>query len=69
MEEIDGRPEQVFEVGFETGVGQGDDEGVEDVSDGAGDRVAFGERSRVRLVLERAVAVELEFGEYVIGWR
>ena len=69
VEEIDGRPEQVLEVGFEAGVGQGDDEGVEDVGDGAGDGVAFGQRSRVGLVLEGAIAVELEFGEDVIGRR
>ena len=42
VEEIDGRPEQVFEVGFEAGVAQGDDEGVEDVGDGAGDDLRFG---------------------------
>ena len=43
------------------------DEGVEDVGDGAGDGAGFGQRSRVGLVLEGAVAVELEFGEDVIG--
>ena len=42
VEEIDGRPKQVFEVGFEAGVRQGDDEGVEDVGRGAGDRIAIG---------------------------
>src|SRR3546814_17139561 len=37
VEKIDGRPEQVVEVGFEAGVAEGDDQGVEDVGDGAGD--------------------------------
>ena len=67
VEEIDGRPEQVFEVGFEAGVRQGDDEGVEDVGDGAGDALGFGQWPRVGFVLEGAIAVELEFGEDVIG--
>jgi len=42
VEEIDGRPKQVLEVGFEAGVRQGDNEGVEDVGCGAGDRIAIG---------------------------
>ena len=67
VEEVDGRPEQVFEVGFEAGVAQGGDQGVEDVGDGAGDGLGFGQRSRVGFVLEGAVAVELEFGEDVVG--
>ena len=67
VEEIDGRPEQVLEVGFEAGVAQGGDKGVEDVGDGARDGAGFGQRPRVRLVLKRPVAVELEFGEDVIG--
>ncbi len=67
VEEVDRRPEQVLEVGFEAGVAQRRDQGVEDVGDGAGDGLGFGQRSRVGLVLERAIAVELEFGEDVIG--
>ena len=67
VEEIDGRPEQVFEVGFEARVAQRRDEGVEDVGDGAGDGVGFGQRSRIGLVLEGTVAIELKFGEDVIG--
>ena len=67
MEEVDGRPEQVFEIGFEARVGERRDDGVEDVGDGAGDRSAFGQRSRIGLVLEGTVAVELKFGEDVIG--
>ena len=61
VEEIDGRPQQVFEVGLEAGVAQGRDQGVEDVSDDACDGAGFGQRPRVRLVLEGAIAVELEF--------
>ena len=48
VEEIDGRPEQVVEVGFEAGVGQRRDEGVEDVGDGAGDGVALREAAADR---------------------
>jgi hypothetical protein len=61
VEEIDRRPEQLFEVGLEAGVDQCGDEGVEDVGDGAGDDWALRQRSRVRFVLEGTVAVELEF--------
>ena len=67
VEEVDRRPEQIFEVGFEAGVGQGCNQGVEDVGDGAGDRARFGQWPRVGFVLEGAVAVELEFGEDVVG--
>ena len=67
VEGVDGRPEQVLEVGFEAGVAKASDQGVEDVSNGAGDGLGFGQRSRVGLVLEGAIAVELEFGEDVIG--
>ena len=67
MEDVDGRPEQVFEVGFETGVGQRYDEGVEDVGDSAGDDLGFGQGPWIRFVLEGAIAVELEFVEDVIG--
>ena len=56
-----------FEIGFEARVAERADEGVEDVGDGAGDRIGLGQRPRVGLVLEGTVAVELEFGEDVIG--
>jgi hypothetical protein len=36
MEEIDGRPQEIVEVGFEARVAETDDEGVEDVGDGTG---------------------------------
>ena len=67
VEEVDGRPEQVLEVRFEARVVQGRDQSVENVCDGAGHGVAFGKRSRIGLVLEGAVAIELEFVEDVIG--
>jgi hypothetical protein len=67
MEEVDGRPEQVIEVGFETSVRQCNDEGVEDVGDSAQDSLSFGQWPGVRFVLKGAIAVELEFGEDVIG--
>ena len=67
VEEIDGRPQQVLEVGLEAGVAQRRDQRVEDVGHGAADGVAFGQRSRVGLVLEGSVAIELKLGEHVIG--
>ncbi len=63
MEQVDGGPEQVFQVGLETGVGQGGDQGAEDVGECRAHRALFRERARIGLVLERAVTVELEFGE------
>src|SRR5258708_23745350 len=67
VEEIDGRPQEVLEVGFEAGFAQARDKGIEDVSDGGRDDKGFRQRSRVGFVLERAIAVKLEFGEDVIG--
>ena len=67
VEEIDGRPQEVLEVGFEAGFAQARDEGVEDVGDGGSDVTGFGQRSRVGFVLEGAIAVKLEFGEDVVG--
>ena len=37
VEQVDGRPQQVFEVGFEAGVAEGGDQGVKNVGDGASD--------------------------------
>ena len=68
VEEIDRRPEQVFEIGLEPGVVQRRDERVEDVGDGAGDRLRFRQRPRVGFVLEGTIAVELQFGENALGW-
>ena len=61
------RPQQLFEVGFEAGVAQCRDQGVENVGDGARDRLGLRQRPRVGFVLEGAIAVELEFVEDVIG--
>jgi hypothetical protein len=67
MEEIDCRPQQVLEVGFEASFAQGGDKGIEDVGDGASYDARFGEWSRVRFVLEGAITMKLELGEQVIG--
>ena len=67
VEDVDRRPQQVFEVGFEAGVTQRHHHGVEDVGHRAGDDLCVGHGPRVGFVLERAVAVKLEFGEDVIG--
>jgi hypothetical protein len=67
MEDINRRPEQVFEVGFKSRVAQGGNEGVEDVCDSATDCLGFGQLSRIRFVLERTVAEELQFREDLIG--
>ena len=67
VEEIDGRPEQILEIGFETSLAQTRDESIEDVGDGGRDDTGFGQRSRVGFVLEGAIAVKLEFGKDVIG--
>jgi hypothetical protein len=58
VEDIDGRPEQVVEVGQETGVVQSKEEGVEYGLDRAGDSVVGGQRSRIRFA-NGVVAVEL----------
>ena len=63
MEQVDDGPEQVFDVGLQARVGKGGDEGVEDVGQCGADNVLFGQWPGVGFVLERAVAVELEFGE------
>ncbi len=42
MEQVDGRPQQVLEIGFEARVGECRDECIEDVDDGAGDGLGFG---------------------------
>ena len=56
VEEIDGRPQQVLEVGFEARVTQGRDQRVEDVGYDAGDGIGFGQWPWVGLVLERTVS-------------
>ena len=68
MEEVDGRPKEAIEVGFEAGVLEGGDQGIEDVGDGPGDRIAFGKRPRIGFVLKGTKTVELEFSQDVVGW-
>ena len=67
MEQVDGRPQQVFEVGFEAGVAKGGDQGVKNVGDGAADGVGFGQGPQVRLVAGWTIAVEFKFGEDAVG--
>ena len=64
MEEVDGRPQQILQVRLEPGVVQRGDEGVEDVGHCASDHPTFGQRSRIRLVVEGTVAKELQFAEH-----
>ena len=63
VEQVDGGPEQVFQVGLEAGVGKGGDEGVEDVCQRGSDGELVGQRPCVGFVLEGAMAVKLEFAE------
>jgi len=67
VEGVDGRPEEIVEVGFEARVLQGRDQGIEDVCDSACDLIAVWQETLIRLVGEGAEAVELEFVEDVIG--
>ncbi len=67
MEDVDGRPEEIVEVGFEACVFQRPDEGVEDVGDGAGDRIAVGKKPLVGFIVEGPVAMELKFVEDMVG--
>jgi hypothetical protein len=68
VEDVDGRPEEIVEVGFEAAVLQGEGQGVEDVRDRAGDDSAFGQGARIGLVVEGAPAVELKLLENMVGW-
>jgi hypothetical protein len=68
MEEVDGRPQEVVEVGFEARVLQAGNQGIEDVGDGTGDTIAFGQRAGIGFILEGAVAVELKFLQDMVGW-
>ena len=70
VEEIDGRPQQVFEIGLEPGVAEHAGEGFEDRRQGRRwiDRLV-GQRPRVRLVLVRAMAVHLQFEDDAVGRR
>ena len=67
VEQVDRRPQEIIEVRFEPGVAQAHDQRVEDVGDGACDQPTFGQWPWIRFVLERTVAVELQFGDRVVG--
>jgi hypothetical protein len=67
VEEVDGRPQEIVEVGFQAGVFEARNQGVEDVGDGASDAVAFGEWPGIRFVLKGSVAVELKLPQNVFG--
>ena len=69
MKEIDGRPQQALEVGFETRVTQRRDQRIEDVGDRTADDVGFREQPGVGFVLERTMAIELELAKQMIGRR
>jgi hypothetical protein len=47
VEQVDGGPEQVVEIGFEAGVTQGRNQGIEDVGDGAANEMLFGKRTQI----------------------
>src|ERR1700680_4316124 len=68
VEEINGRPQEILEVGLKARFAQARDEGIEDVGDGGSDDTGFGQWSRVGVVMEGVIAVELEVGAGVIGW-
>ncbi|KAJ8137397.1 hypothetical protein OY671_009390, partial [Metschnikowia pulcherrima] len=63
VEDVDGRPEEIVEVGFEAAVSQGEGQGVKDVRDRAGDDSGFGQGARIGFVVEGAPAVESKFSE------
>ena len=61
MEEIDGAPEQLFEVGFEPRVFEHPGERIDDAGRARCTDLLVGQRARVGLVLVRTVAVHLQF--------
>ena len=69
VEEIDGRPEQIVEIGFEARVGKRGDQGVENIGDGAGDAIALGQGARIRFVGEGTIAVKLKLLQDMLGRR
>jgi len=60
VEEVDARPEEIVEVGFEAGVLERGDEGVKDIGQRPFDGVLVGQGPGVGFVLKRTMAVELE---------
>jgi hypothetical protein len=67
VKDIDGRPEQVAEVGFEAGTVDDESQGFEDAGNRVLDGMAFGQGPWIGLVLERTPAVELKLVDDVGG--
>jgi hypothetical protein len=59
--------ERLVDIRFETRIAQGRDKGVEDISDCARNRLAFGKRPWVGLVVEGTLTIELKPLEDVVG--
>ena len=66
VEHVDGRPEEIFEVVIEAGVGHRGNQGVEDVGNGTCDDAIFGQRPGICLVLGGTVAIELKLLQDVV---
>ena len=69
VEEVHRRPQEIVEVGFETGFAGRRDEGVEDVGERGSDGCLLGQGTRIGLILVRSAAVELQFVEEMAGGR
>ena len=65
VEDVDEGPQQIVEVLFEPRTGQHRGKRVSDGADLAAHGVGIGQRTRIRLILERAVAVERQLVEEV----
>ena len=61
VEDVDLCPEELFEVAFERGVGEGRDQGVEDVGESALDGDRFGHGPGIVLAPGGVEAVEFQF--------
>jgi hypothetical protein len=67
VKEIGGRPEDVFEVGFEPCVAEHGGDGVENGGHAVADAVGVGQRSRIGFAGEGPVAEELQLFEHESG--
>ena len=67
VEEVGQMPEQVVEVGLEARVAERAGKDVEQVRDGAGDKVRFGKRAGIGLIAGGLVAVEFEVVDHASG--